>query len=149
LGHDLARELGVALGDTLELACGARRARVTVSAKVSAGGLDDRRMWLPLELAQSLAERAGTLDRVALSALVKPEPRVALPDPARDPQAFERFMCTAYPANVARDLAGGVRGSEVVPLTELVAGEASVVGRLNLLMLLLALAALTASTLGL
>jgi len=37
----------------------------------------------------------------------------------------------------------------VVPLTELVAGEATVVWRLNLLMLLLALAALTASTLGL
>jgi putative ABC transport system permease protein len=141
--------LGASVGDTLELVCGTRRERVAVTALVSAGGLDDRRMWLPLELAQRLANRPGELDRVALSALVKPEPRSPLPDPARDPQAFERFMCTAYPANVARDLAGGVPGSEVVPLTELVAGEASVVGRLNLLMLLLALAALTASTLGL
>jgi putative ABC transport system permease protein len=58
-------------------------------------------------------------------------------------------MCTAYPANVARDLSAAVPGCEVVPLTELVAGEAGVVWRLNLLMLLLALAALTASTLGL
>jgi putative ABC transport system permease protein len=56
---------------------------------------------------------------------------------------------TAYPANVARDLALALPGAEVVPVTELVAGEAGVVGRLHLLMLLLALAAITASTLGL
>jgi putative ABC transport system permease protein len=50
---------------------------------------------------------------------------------------------------VARDLALALPGTEVIPMTELVAGEAAVVRRLNLLMLLLAAAALTASTLGL
>src|SRR5207244_11057643 len=71
------------------------------------------------------------------------------PDPARDPKGYERFMCTAYPANVAADLSHAIPGTEVVPITELIAGEASVVRRLHLLMLMLALAALTASTLGL
>jgi len=149
LGRGLARELGARVGDTLELASGPRHARVAVAALVDPGGLDEHRLWLPLERAQELAQRPGELDRVALSALVKPEPRHSPPDAARDPQGYERFMCTAYPANVAHDLAAGVPGSEVVPLTELVAGEASVVWRLNLLMLMLALAALTASGLGL
>ena len=153
LGRDLAGSLGVGPGDAIVLEVkGTRESRgaaVSVSAIVDAGGLDDRRMWLPLALAQRLSARPGEIDRVSFSALVKPEPRGAVPDPNADPVAFERYACSAYPANVARDLAAAVPGSEVVPLTELVAGEASVVRRLHLLMLLLALAALTASTLGL
>ena len=149
LGAGLARTLGVRLGEAIPIAGDAGRRQATVSAIVDAGGLDDQRMWLPLSLAQSLAGRPGQVDRVSFSALVKPEPRHSAPDPARDPQGYERYMCTAYPANVARDLRTAVPGSEVVPLTELVAGEAGVVWRLNLLMLMLALAALTASTLGL
>ena len=152
LGRGLARELGAAVGGLLELSAPRGRETVRVSALVDAGGLDERRLWLPLGLAQRLAGRGGEVDRVALSALVKPEPGlhgVRAPDPARDPQGYERYMCTAYPANVARDLAAAVPGAEVLPLTELVAGEAGVVWRLNLLMLMLALAALTASTLGL
>jgi len=154
LGRALARELGASVGGELELSRPHDARHVRVAAIVDAGGLDDRRLWLPLGLAQALAGRRAEVDRVALSALVKPEPAargggLRPPDPARDPQGYERYMCTAYPANVARDLALAVPGCEVVPLTELVAGEAGVVWRLNLLMLLLALAALTASTLGL
>src|SRR5262249_14075659 len=136
-------------GDTLTVRAGGRSGRLAVRGIVDAGGLDDRRLWLPLPTAQRLAARPGEIDRVAFSALVKPETRQAPPDAAHDPQGFERFMCTAYPANVARALAAAVPGAEVVPLVEMVAGEASVVWRLNLLMLLLALAALAASTLGL
>jgi putative ABC transport system permease protein len=149
LGGALARTLGADVGSALALEVGDERARVRVAGIVRAGGLDERGAWIPLALAQRLAHRAGEVDRVALSALVRPAPRQAPPDPARDAAAFERWMCTAYPANVARDLAAALPGSEVVPLTELVAGEAGVVGRLHLLMLLLALAAITASTLGL
>lgn len=152
IGRAWARETGVRLGQELTLAVGERQVSARVAAIVDAGGLDDRRLWLPLPLAQELAQRGADVDRVALSALVKPEPTghgARPPDAARDPQGYERYMCTAYPANVARDLGTAVPGSEVVPLTELVAGEAGVVWRLNLLMLLLALAALTASTLGL
>jgi putative ABC transport system permease protein len=50
---------------------------------------------------------------------------------------------------VARDIAEVLDGAEVLPMTEVVTGEGHVVERLNLLMLLLALAALSASTLGL
>jgi putative ABC transport system permease protein len=152
VGRALARELAAGVGDALELSTPRAESAVRVAGIVDAGGLDDRRLWLPLALAQALAGRTAELDRVALSALVKAEPHgpgSRPPDAARDPQGFERYMCTAYPANVAHDLSAAVPGAEVVPLTELVAGEAGVVWRLNLLMLLLALAALTASTLGL
>jgi putative ABC transport system permease protein len=149
LGNALARRLHARLGQPLVVEAAGGRESLVVTAVVEAGGLEDLRAWLPLPLAQRLAQRPGELDRVALSALVLPESHAVAPDAKRDPSGFERYMCTAYPANVARDLALALPGTEVIPMTELVAGEAAVVRRLHLLMLLLAAAALTASTLGL
>ena len=96
-----------------------------------------------------MANRRGQADRIWVSALVRAGPAGPQPDPQRDPVGYERFMCTPFPGNVARDLAEQLQGAEVLPLAEVVAGEGHVVGRLNLLLLLLALAALAAATLGL
>ena len=104
--------------------------------------------WAPLERVQALTARAG-VDRIWMSALVRAPSKKPAPDPKRDPKGYERYMCTSYPVVVARVVAENLAGAEVLPMTEVVTGEGEVVGRLNLLMLLLALAALTASTLGL
>jgi len=149
LGRSLAARLRARVGDTRWVRSGGGARPVRVSGVVSAGGIDDERAWVALPLAQSLAGRPGECDRVLMSALVAAEPRMPAPDRARDPAGYEKFMCTAYPTNVAHEIQQHLHGAEVVPMTEAVAGEARVVARLNLLMLLLALAALTASTLGL
>src|SRR5262249_56266857 len=81
-GRALARELGLRVGDTLTVRAGGRSGRLAVRGIVDAGGLDDRRLWLPLPTAQRLAARPGEIDRVAFSALVKPETRQAPPDAA-------------------------------------------------------------------
>src|SRR5439155_4721782 len=60
-----------------------------------------------------------------------------------------RHMCAAYPDVLSHGIQSAIAGTEVLPMTEVVSGEGTIVGRLNLLMLLLALAALTASILGL
>lgn len=149
LGAALARRLGAPAGRTLELARGATREAWLVTGVVDAGGDEDERAWAPLGEAQRLAGREGEIDRVWMSALVKPMPRRPPPDPAKDPAAYERYMCTAYPPMVAADVAERLEGAEVLAMTEVVAGEGRVVERLNLLMLLLALAALAAAALGL
>jgi putative ABC transport system permease protein len=149
LGRTLAAQLGATVGASLELTVAGRPARFRVSGIVRAGGLDDRLAWAPLARVQALAARAGQIDRVWFSALVLPEPPGPAPDPEGDPATYERYMCTAYPANVARDIDSQLKGVEAHPLAEIVAGEAQVVSRLNLLMLLLALAALTVTVLGL
>jgi putative ABC transport system permease protein len=104
---------------------------------------------MPLGRLQELSGRAGEVDRVWLSALVKPEPPLAEPDPVRDPKGFERWECTAYPSNLATTFRERLVGADVLPMSEVLAGEGRVVERLDLLMVLLGLAALTASTLGL
>ena len=149
LGQTLATALGLRPGEVVTLEVGGRALRAPVSGVVFAGGLEDGQAWLALERLQALTGRAGEVDRVWLSALVKPEPPRAEPDPVRDPRGFERWECTAYPSNLASTFRERLSGAEVLPMSEVLAGEGRVVERLDLLMVLLGLAALTASTLGL
>ncbi|TMQ56440.1 MAG: ABC transporter permease [Candidatus Eisenbacteria bacterium] len=148
LGRELATTLGVAPGARVRATLGGREDAWVVAGVVTAGGLEDRMAWAPLERVQALTARAG-VDRIWMSALVRAPSKKPAPDPKRDPKGYERYMCTSYPVVVARVVAENLAGAEVLPMTEVVTGEGEVVGRLNLLMLLLALAALTASTLGL
>jgi putative ABC transport system permease protein len=148
LGRELATTLGAAPGGRVSVRHGAHEESWIVTGVVTAGGLDDRLAWAPLDRVQALAARTG-VDRVWMSALVRAPSKKPPPDAVRDPVGYERYMCTSYPGVVARDIAEVLDGAEVLPMTEVVTGEGHVVERLNLLMLLLALAALSASTLGL
>ena len=150
LGRDLAERLGAATGRTVAIAVpGCPAARWRVTGILTASGPEDARAWTSLARAQTLAGRPDEVDRVWLSALVVPSSGRPAPDQSRDPSGYERYMCTPFPENLAQDLRERLDGADVLPMTELVAGEGVVVSRLNLLMLLLALAALTASALGL
>jgi len=149
LGRDLARRLNASPGSTLALRAGHAPLVLAVTGVVDAGGPDDGGGWIDLELAQRIAARPRQIDRLQLSALLKPGPVAPPPDPKHDPAGYERYMCTAYPSVVAADLTELIPGIEVVPATERIAGEAYIVRRLTLLMVLLTLAALAASTLGL
>jgi putative ABC transport system permease protein len=149
LGRTLAAALDARRGDTITIGIAGREVPLRVSGLVSAGGLEDGQSWMPLGRLQGLSDRAGEVDRVWLSALVKPEPPLAEPDPVRDPKGFERWECTAYPSNLASTFRERLVGADVLPMSEVLAGEGRVVERLDLLMVLLGLAALTASTLGL
>jgi putative ABC transport system permease protein len=148
LGRELAAELHRAAGNPVRVAFEGREETWRVTGVVTAGGLEDRTAWAPLDRVQALSARSG-VDRVWMSALVRAPSKKPPPDARRDPAGYERYMCTSYPSVVAREIAENLGGAEVLPMTEVVTGEGQVVERLNLLMLLLALAALTASTLGL
>jgi len=149
LGRRLASQCALGVGSVADLEIGGGTERVRVSGIVDVGGPEDDQVWMSLERMQAVAVIGGAVDRVWVSALVKPEPPGPVPDQTRDPKGYERYMCTAYPGVIARELSGHLQGAEALPLAEVVAGEAHVVGRLDLLMLLLAAAALGASALGL
>jgi putative ABC transport system permease protein len=149
LGRVLATRARLAPGAWITVTCGPSEELMLVTGVVDAGGADDARAWAPLERVQALSGHAEGVDRVWMSALLKPAPRRPAPDPRRDRAGYERWICTAYPGNVARELSARFPGSEALPLAEVVGGEARVVGRLDALMLALALATLAACTLGL
>jgi putative ABC transport system permease protein len=148
LGHDLAARLAARPGQRLVLVAAGARVTVRVAGIITAGGPEDAFAWAPLPLVQRLAGRPGQVERVWMSALVRPGREEPPPDEQKDPRGYERYMCTAYPTVVAADLTQNLPGAEVLPATERIAGEARIVTRLTLLMILLALAGLSASTLG-
>jgi putative ABC transport system permease protein len=149
LGAALARRIGARPGARVSLSAAGRHLAPVVSGVVAAGGSEDERVFAPLTLTQGLAARPAQVDRIWLSALLKPAPRTPPPDPARDPRGYERYMCSAYPQVVAAEVEAVIEGAEALPATERIAGEAHVVGRLGFLMALLAAAGLAAATLGL
>lgn len=148
LGRALAARLGARSGDRLTIRTEDQLLSLPVTGILQAGGPEDDLAWAPLSFVQRIGARPGRVDRVWMSALVLPGRERAAPDPS-DAKAYEKYMCTAYPSVVAASLADRLPGAEVVPATERIAGEGRLVTRLTLLMVLLALAGLAASTLGL
>jgi putative ABC transport system permease protein len=150
VGRALARRLGVAAGDglALELEGSAAPLRATVAGILDAGGFEDDHVYVPLARLQEATGRTGQVDKVLVSALVIPGEAPPMPDPARDLAAYERWSCQPYALTVGREIEGAMPGVTARPVAQLVRGEGRLVDRLNLLMLLLTGAALTAAILG-
>jgi len=126
-GATLARRMGWKPGDTLALASpdGSRRATIRIVETLETGTSDEEALWLPLELAQSLAGEPGRVSLV--------QARVA-----GGTVAVERAA-----GQIER---GG--GVEALPLRALSATEQGLLDRMRRLMLLVTLAALVAGALS-
>jgi putative ABC transport system permease protein len=151
VGRALAQRLGVAPGSTVMLSfreADSRYERVPVVGVLDAGGLEDDRMYVPLAWLQRATGREGQVDRVLVSALVLPGEAPPMPDPGRDLAAYEKWICRPFAASVGHEIESAMPGVTARPVAQLVRGEGRLVGRLNLLMLLLTGAALAAAVLG-
>jgi putative ABC transport system permease protein len=120
---------------------------VRVVGVLETGGIEEESIYMPLDALQSWLARPHQVDWVLVSALIKPGFPPA-PDASRDPKAFERWSCTPYVTSVAYELDRGLPGVEARPVRQMVEAEGQIVHRLNLLMLLLTLAALVGAALG-
>jgi len=157
VGRRLAERLGVRTGQMVYLhprkseESGAAAIRGDAQARVAGildtGGMEEESIYLPLHAVQDWLDRSHQVDLVLVSALIKPGFPPA-PDASRDPKAFERWSCTPYVTSVAYELDRGLPGVEARPVRQMVEAEGEIVHRLNLLMLLLTLAALVGAALG-
>jgi putative ABC transport system permease protein len=150
VGRVLARRLGVEPGDALALEVEGARVPLlaTVSGILDAGGFEDDHVYVPLARLQQATGTAGQVDRVLVSALVLPGDAPPMPNPAEDLEAYERWTCRPYAFTVGLEIESAIAGVTARPVAQLVRGEGRLVDRLNLLMLLLTGAALTAAILG-
>ncbi|MEP7027676.1 MAG: ABC transporter permease [Candidatus Eisenbacteria bacterium] len=148
LGHALARRLGLAPGGAIALTIDGRRHELAVVGVLDAGGLEDDQAYVPLAWLQQATGRAGQVDRVLVSALVVPGEAPPMPDPGRDLAGYERWICRPFAASVSHEIESALPGVTARPVAQLVRGEGRLVGRMNLLMLLLTGAALAAAVLG-
>jgi len=149
VGRALATRLGVRPGGGILLGGFYPEAYpLTVVGVLDAGGLEDDQLYVRLEWLPPVTGRHGQLDRVLVSALTLPGEAPPMPDPSRDLAAYEKWTCRPFAQSLAHELERSTPGASVRGVGSLERGEGRLVGRLNLLMLLLTGAALTAAILG-
>lgn len=148
VGAALAEGLGVEEGAVLSVRRGARRERLRVGAVFRSGGEEDRQLYAPLPLAQSLAGLEGKVKSVLVRALIAP-PNALYEAHAKDPDALtpeerERYACTPFVENVAADLGDTLPGATARPILSVAAAQARLVRKAGLLTVAAALAAFLA-----
>jgi putative ABC transport system permease protein len=151
VGGELAAERGLALGDSFTLT-GAGEARLRVAGIVSSGADEDRAVVVPLATAQRLADRAGEVDSVEVSALTTPDNDLAR-KAARNPQAlsiseWETWYCTAYVSSIAYQLEEALPGAVAKPVRAVTESSGSILEKTSLLMLLVTVLSLVAAALA-
>jgi putative ABC transport system permease protein len=145
LGERLASRLGRKSGDEITLA--GRQLRV--SGILSTGGTEDDEVIAPLALVQEILGRPGAVRRVDVSALTKPEDAFGRRDPKSMSGAiYDRWYCTPYPQAIAFQLAEAIPHSHAEQIRQVSQNEGAVLTRIEGLIFLITLAALSASALA-
>lgn len=139
--------LGLVPGDAIR--AGGRT--LVVTGTVATGGAEDAAVVLPLALAQEVAGRPGKVSRVLVSARVTPDTeRFRLFEGrarAFSDREVERFLCTPFAANVARDYAAAMDAQARV-IRRVAESEGALLEKVDAVLWALALSAVAAAALS-
>jgi len=156
VGSELAEKIGINPGDNLivlvNTPSGSKEQALKVTGVFDSGSGDDRKVFVPLALIQKLQGTSGKVSKVEVSALTTPENELAR-RAAKDPKSlsseeYERWYCTAYVGAITyqiEEILPGVRANAIRQVAE---SEGLILGKIQLLMLLLTAAALLSAALG-
>ena len=116
------------------------------------GGVEDNELYVSLPVAQNLANKAGLVERVEVSALTTPENDLAR-KAAQDPNSLSRtewdtWYCTAYISSIAYQLEELMPDVRVKAIMQVAESEGSILQKTQLLMLLLTILSLICSALA-
>ena len=138
-GHSLPRGEGK----------GASVMHLTVRGVLETGGAEDNQVLAPLALVQRLAALEGKVRRVEVSALTKPEDSFARSDLSKLTQEeLDRWYCTPYASSIAYQIQQAIPEAAVKPIYQIADTEGRILNRVEILMSILALAALATSGLA-
>jgi putative ABC transport system permease protein len=151
LGANVAKQLGVKLGDSLHLqaapsATGSSSSTSTIVGIVTTGDEADNQILLPLQDAQSFIKAPDAISRVEISARTKPEDAFARKDPdSLSPQDHEIWYCRPYANSIAYQVREAIPGAQAEQVRRVEQSEGNVLKRISGLMWLISAAALLAA----
>lgn len=149
LGRRLADRLGIELGQRVKVSLGTREREMEVVGRVVSGGLEDEQAFAPLPAVAALAGRPGPeATRAEVFALTVPETDPISDPEALDPEAYEKWYCTAYPSVIALQIDEALPGVRAQALSGITDATARVLVSLQRLLLALAVVILAGSGLG-
>src|SRR5258708_10709613 len=113
------------------------------------GGPEDDAIIVPLDVAQSIADKPGQYRRLYVSALTKPEDAFGRKDPKSMTQAeFDRWYCSPYISAIALQISQELKGTDVRVIRRVAEGEGTILTRVRTLLWLVTFAALMAAALA-
>jgi putative ABC transport system permease protein len=154
-GASLAREMGWKNGDriTVRMPGEPHREEVfTITGLLSTSGPEESALVAPLSIVQKLAGLEGKVQSVSVSALTVPEDKLSRKarhdTDALDTLEYDRWYCTAYVSSITHQIEEAIPNAASRPVWQVAAGEGAVIGKIQLLMLVVTIAAFIASGLG-
>ncbi len=155
VGAELAKRKGWQIGQKVKVAL-AEDAKgsvlLTITGLISTGGAEENAIVAPLSIVQNITGLQGKVQSVDVSALTVPEDALAR-RAARDPDSldtkeYDLWYCTAYVSSIAYQLEDAISNSSANPIWQVAASEGVIIKKIQLLMLVVTLAAFVASGLG-
>ena len=154
-GASLARELDLKVGDRLTVKISGdagKEGLFTVKGILTTGGAEEAGLVAPLPAVQKLAGLEGKVQSVGVSALTVPEDKLSRKarqnSDSLDSWEYDRWYCTAYVSSITHQIEEAIPNVTARPIWQVAAGEGAVVNKIQLLMIVVTIAAFIASGLG-
>src|SRR5574341_638468 len=152
LGAALARQWQTRVGDEVRVNYRDRPYELTIVGIVSTGGFEENQIFVDLSTAQQIFDLPGKVEKVQISALVKPDDALAL-RAKRDPRSllpedFGTWYCSPYIDAITYQVEEVLQGSEAKPIRQVAEAEGAFLSKIGLTLALVTIVALTVSALG-
>lgn len=137
VGHMLAQEKNIRVGDTLSL----NSRPFTVKGIFNDGGNDDSKILMTLPALQAILNLPGKVSTIEVSALTTPDndlARKAAQNPkSLSPEEYETWYCTAYVSAICHQIQEVIRDGVAKPVRQVAESEGTILNKTTLLMILI------------
>ena len=152
VGREIADELNLNAGDSVFLKGSAAAKSFVVKSIFDGGGEEDSRIFMNLHDAQALVGKEGLINSIEVSALTSPDNELAR-RAAQNPESLtnaerETWYCTAYVSSICYQIQEVISNAVAKPVRQVAESEGAILGKTQLLMLLITVLSLIASALG-
>jgi putative ABC transport system permease protein len=154
-GASLARELDLKAGDKVTVKTAgdaAQQETFVVKGILSTGGAEESALVVPLPAVQKLAGVEGKVQSVSVSALTVPEDKLSRKARGKaeslEAKEYDLWYCTAYVSSITHQIEEAIPNVTARPIWQVAASEGVVINKIQLLMIVVTVAAFIASGLG-
>lgn len=141
IGHMLAAEHNIHVGDAISLSANGPTKNFRVKGIYNDGGNDDNKILMTLPAVQELMNLAGRVSTIEVSALTTPDndlARKAAQNPSSlSPDEYETWYCTAYVSAICHQIQEVVRDGVAKPVRQVAESEGTILNKTTLLMILI------------
>ncbi len=152
LGAALAKQWQAQVGGPLRLMYDNRPYEFQVVGIATTGGVEENQIFVDLATAQRIFNLPGKIEKVQISALVKPDDELAQRakrDPkALSPEDFVTWYCSPYIDAIKYQVDEVLQGAQAQPIRQVAEAEGAFLSRISLTLALVTVVALAVSALG-